>query len=775
MRFYSGVSNYKETPYIISDTFANKSSYVATTKGAIYICRDGASLSEPSIYQANGTIWVPIGSYGIGTDATLEDVTTNGNTTDKGIQITAGGLSTNSLTDTALTAKSVPFVGTGGLITQDNTNFVWDNVNKWLGIQTNTPTAELDLHSTTTTPIISLNNTAGNASNILFQNTNVNKWRLGNNAANAFVLFNNNLTSTAMSIKSSDSSAYFAGFVGINQSAPSYNLDVNGITNLGGVTNIQTGNNLFYLQNNGATTGWTANKAQNTGGSFIFGLNGSAAGGIASGATAYATVLYSTTNVELYSGGVKRLTLDSATGDATFVNKVFNDQSIGYKVGIGGSTTAGYTVIHSASGTGTEGIALNLSTGGASQLNFPSTGTYSFTFPTASGTLATTGNLSNYLPLAGGTLTGVLNGTSALFQSDNVTLNVKSNSVSTPSFLSIGNSDISKFISIYGGTSVDAVSAIWWKSGQSLKLGTASSNNGSSESIKMTITDVGYVGIGTNNPLNKLVISNGGLQGLEIGADPTNNVNLAAYNRSTSSYIPFQIDASKYSFLTGNLLIGSTIDDTVNKLQVTGSSRFYGNVGIGTNPSVALDIIGRFRNTLTSPGTTVLEAYNPSATGYGAYISGGVSTNYSFQIADYANNVRFTVLGNGTTTIANLAGTGSRAVLADASGNLSAPVSDQSVKENVQSLKYGLDTIMQLNPVQFEYIDSYKNYGEGLQIGAIAQEVEQIIPEAVFKTPSTGLKGIDYSQFNGIYIKAIQDQQKIIESLIQRIELLENK
>ena len=130
---------------------------------------------------------------------------------------------------------------------------------------------------------------------------------------------------------------------------------------------------------------------------------------------------------------------------------------------------------------------------------------------------------------------------------------------------------------------------------------------------------------------------------------------------------------------------------------------------------------------------------------------------------------------SGILTISNLAGTGSRAVLADASGNLSAPVSDISVKENIEPLKYGLETIMKLNAVQFEFIEGYKNYGEGLQIGAIAQEVEQIVPEAVFKTPSTELKGIDYNQFHAIYIKAIQEQQKIIESLIQRIELLENK
>jgi hypothetical protein len=82
---------------------------------------------------------------------------------------------------------------------------------------------------------------------------------------------------------------------------------------------------------------------------------------------------------------------------------------------------------------------------------------------------------------------------------------------------------------------------------------------------------------------------------------------------------------------------------------------------------------------------------------------------------------------------------------------------------------------MQLNPISFEYIDDYKDYGEGLQIGNIAQDVEKVIPEAVFTTPSTGLKGINYNQFDGIYIKAIQDLNNIIDNLSKRIELLENK
>ena len=743
MRFFSGVSNYRETPYIISDTFANKASYAATTKGALYIARDGASLSEPSIYQANGSLWVPIGSYGIGTDATLEDVTTNGNTTDKGIQITAGGLTTNSLTDTGLTAKSVPFVGTGGLITQDNTNFVWDNVNKWLGIQTNTPTAELDLHSTTSTPMLALNNTAGNPQNILFQNTNVSKWRLGNADSNTFTLFNNNLGVVAMSVKTTDNTFYVAGNLGINQSAPSYNLDVNGITNLGGVTNIQTGNNLFYLQNNGATTGWTANKAQNTGASFIFGLNGSAAGGIASGATAYATVLYSTTNLEFYSGSTKRFTLDT-TGFATFSNRV----------NINGASDDGSTALN-VSGRGiftgdiiTQGGILTANNGGSINVFNVGTTNY-FDLKSTGGNFALRTNLGvsavNALTIAAtgaATFLSRININGALDDGSTALnviglsklsgdLNLQGSATRNLSFYDNSNTNINAQIQY------DQISA---NTGQLF----FKTNNAGTLATKLTITAAGNVGIGGIGaaklgvygaiPANTYLLIDNAASGINYYA--ANNL----HEFQTSGFPRLNITS------LGNVLIGSTTDDTVTKLQVNG--------GISLASGANLTWGGAY-----NPGIPTIDA--SSVTGFRFYPNGITS----------GSTVNFK--SSGVILFSNLAGTGSRTVLADASGNLSAPLSDQSIKENIQPLQYGLDTIMKLNPVQFEFIDQYKNYGQGLQIGNIAQEVEQIIPIAVFKTPSTGLKGIDYNQFHGIYIKAIQDQQKIIESLIERIEQLE--
>jgi hypothetical protein len=90
---------------------------------------------------------------------------------------------------------------------------------------------------------------------------------------------------------------------------------------------------------------------------------------------------------------------------------------------------------------------------------------------------------------------------------------------------------------------------------------------------------------------------------------------------------------------------------------------------------------------------------------------------------------------------------------------------DISVKENIKPIGYGLNEIVKMNPVWFDFIDDYKNYGEGRQNGNIAQEMQKIIPEAVFTTPSTGKMGINYDQLHAVYIKAIQEQQAQIEEL----------
>ncbi len=99
-------------------------------------------------------------------------------------------------------------------------------------------------------------------------------------------------------------------------------------------------------------------------------------------------------------------------------------------------------------------------------------------------------------------------------------------------------------------------------------------------------------------------------------------------------------------------------------------------------------------------------------------------------------------------------------------------ISDESLKENIRDLDKGLDTVLALQPRRFDW----KN-GDGNDImGFVAQEVEEVMPELVhdFKYSETETKlGLKMGDMVPTLVKAIQDQQEIIENLKSRIEQLE--
>ena len=641
------VLNQKGSPAIYTDTFANRPTFGYA--GRLFIANDTSA-----IYEDTGTSWVLIANVSSGA-GTLQQVTTNGNTSNVGISITAGGLSTNSLTDTALTLGSVLFAGAAGLVTQDNSAFFWDDTNNRLGLNTVTPSNTLDIHFAGTGASVGINNTAGNQSAIVFANSGTNKWRIGNSATNSFEIYNNALASNAVSISTASNSVSFLASIKIQQGA--------GFAGVAGYNGIGCDAGGFFFE------------------------------------------LGTSTN-----------------------NPYFNF------IGLTGART--------------------------------------FTYPDASGTLALTSNLASYLPLSAGnsfpltndlTVQGGINltrGANAFIgTTDNFALTFQTNNVGNR--MTISNTGV---VSI--GSATIAASAIL--AGVKFMAGGASS-----------------------------FFESTGLKGVSIYPTLSGIHQITSDYVSGSGYLPISISSRGntldfYLNTTGNTLIGSNTDDTVNKLQVTGSTILSGTTQISvSNPA---NSVATGAETLISTASAINDRLNInfSQTGNPSRARAGIgslseNTNgYAASLAFYTRNavdssslattdIRMTINSGGIVNIVSLAGTGSRAVIAAANGDLSAPVSDISVKQNIEPLKYGLETILQLNAVQFEFIEDYKNYGQGLQIGAIAQEVEQIIPEAVFTTPLTGLKGINYDQLNGIYIKAIQDLNNIIDALLKRIELLENK
>lgn len=132
----------------------------------------------------------------------------------------------------------------------------------------------------------------------------------------------------------------------------------------------------------------------------------------------------------------------------------------------------------------------------------------------------------------------------------------------------------------------------------------------------------------------------------------------------------------------------------------------------------------------------------------------------------------FKLTSAGVVTIKNLIGSGSRTVNAAADGSLSAS-SSISIKENVENINYGLSDVLKLKPVIFNYIDKEK-WGEGKDLGFIAEDVMNVIPEATGVMNNSDIY-FDLQKLIPVLTKAIQEQQALIKALEQRILILENK
>jgi hypothetical protein len=100
-------------------------------------------------------------------------------------------------------------------------------------------------------------------------------------------------------------------------------------------------------------------------------------------------------------------------------------------------------------------------------------------------------------------------------------------------------------------------------------------------------------------------------------------------------------------------------------------------------------------------------------------------------------------------------------------------ISDQRLKENVRDLDTGLNSIMALQPRRFDWKEG-KGQDKKDVAGFIAQEFETVFPECV-STSKAGADGIEYKNINHetlipTLVKAIQEQQAIIESLKARLD-----
>lgn len=94
--------------------------------------------------------------------------------------------------------------------------------------------------------------------------------------------------------------------------------------------------------------------------------------------------------------------------------------------------------------------------------------------------------------------------------------------------------------------------------------------------------------------------------------------------------------------------------------------------------------------------------------------------------------------------------------------------SDRRIKKEICDLEYGMEQIMKLRPVHYKLIDS-----DVPQVGFIAQEVYEVIPEVVEKpAQENGRWTMSYGNLIAVTVKAMQEQQAVIEKQKSEIDVM---
>jgi hypothetical protein len=108
-----------------------------------------------------------------------------------------------------------------------------------------------------------------------------------------------------------------------------------------------------------------------------------------------------------------------------------------------------------------------------------------------------------------------------------------------------------------------------------------------------------------------------------------------------------------------------------------------------------------------------------------------------------------------------------------------ASISDARTKENIRDAKDGLSVVLGLHTVRYDFKEGFGNNRKN-QLGFIAQEVEQVFPDAVDVSGQESEDGDQYKTVAPgtlipVLVKAMQEQQAIITALTARVEALEAK
>ena len=126
-------------------------------------------------------------------------------------------------------------------------------------------------------------------------------------------------------------------------------------------------------------------------------------------------------------------------------------------------------------------------------------------------------------------------------------------------------------------------------------------------------------------------------------------------------------------------------------------------------------------------------------------------------------------LGVGTTTPGYRLQVGNSGDGSTARANAWNTFSDRSLKKDIVVIDSPTE---KLNHLSGYYYYWKEGSDQNRQVGIVAQEVEEVLPEIV-STDAEGIKSVDYSKLTPLLIEVLKAQQETIQELESRIDALE--
>jgi hypothetical protein len=241
------------------------------------------------------------------------------------------------------------------------------------------------------------------------------------------------------------------------------------------------------------------------------------------------------------------------------------------------------------------------------------------------------------------------------------------------------------------------------------------------------------VGIGTTSPSNPLTISSTITYGAEIYRSNAADSRINLTNTTTTS-------GGDKGLMLGEIGVDSYFYNYAN-----GAAIF------GTNATERMRI--------TSTGALKLSDGTLSGGG-GFEMTSEAFFGARFQSGGY----KFMAANNSTEYLRITSALGTGIVYSNGGALTSTNPSDSRLKENITDITYGLSDILKLRPVSYYWKDDKIN--QGVQFGFIAQEVKEVMPEAI-KEFGEDVKflGLEKDAIYATLVKAIQELKAEIDEL----------